>query len=954
MKFIHRLLAIVLLFSAALFNTQPSTSYAADFTATIDINYNTLTKMELGMRGVNNENTGSAMIYNDDDYVSQVNGYDRLGYVRFPGGTNINVFNWKTGAVDEEYLAQYSKGQDHYYNYMDGKRKAETKGFERIGDYRDFLQKTGTKAMINVNVFQHTPDEIGDLAKYLYDNHVPVIYFELGNEVAFYTAEVGNSNPQYITGTDYANRMKAYNDAIKANYPGAKTVVSLSNHQWDAYDSDLFNYPDKFWDGMTTHRFKGNGATFAESIKSANTALADWQTYLNHYPTDKPLYVGEYGPTLNGEMAQTQYHGIYVAESALRMTKHPSISIIGGFRLTNGIFKPADNHTKEMEDAYQRGLSLDTTTFNYNPYYAAPSVSLRVVDGAINKSSAYWTTTVTGGAAVEKANGTTMPALYAQAYRGDDGKTYMVITNKSDKSHEVTIKVNGGNVTKALTKHYVSNLDPAAKNSDTVTSTLSVQSEPTANPVYVPAYSVMRIEWERAAAPLAPKAPWLSHADVSGSQVSLKWHRQFTATDYAIKYGTVPGIYTQTINVGNVNSHTITGLSNGTTYYFAVTAKNSSGESGLSNEITAVLSRPAAPMITDTNPERSGRVAVEWRSVPGATGYKLKYGTTPGIYTATVDVGNNVGHILQGLTNNQPYYFTVAAYNGFGESGNSAEQAETPVSGLPLAPYGLTITAQSSTDVTLSWARSKVETHRYYFESGNANNWNPALGSWNVVTHPDPSRATYVYQSPVTSRAISVYQPVTGDYEADAGIEVASYNANAQVGLVARYIDNNNYYRFVYNAAQDDFRIVRVLNGTEQVLSSITRSQLQTDEDITLDTAAMTMRFNVNGSTLEGKINSLGAILSATDSSHASGSFGVYSNNQQANFDGIRIRRDVAETFKIYRSTDPVSGFGLVGQVTGTTFYDSGLADAQEYYYRVTSVNSKGESYGHSNTYKKN
>ncbi len=53
---------------------------------------------------------------------------------------------------------------------------------------------------------------------------------------------------------------------------------------------------------------------------------------------------------------------------------------------------------------------------------------------------------------------------------------------------------------------------------------------------------------------------------------------------YRVYYGTSSGNYTSSAEAGNVTSYTVTGLSGGTTYYFAITASNSSGESGYSNE----------------------------------------------------------------------------------------------------------------------------------------------------------------------------------------------------------------------------------------------------------------------------------------------------------------------------------------------------------------------------------
>jgi chitodextrinase len=63
-----------------------------------------------------------------------------------------------------------------------------------------------------------------------------------------------------------------------------------------------------------------------------------------------------------------------------------------------------------------------------------------------------------------------------------------------------------------------------------------------------------------------------------------------TLSGYRVYYGTAPGTYLQPlgqgINAGNVTTYTVTGLSSGTRYYFAVTAYDTSNnESGFSNEV---------------------------------------------------------------------------------------------------------------------------------------------------------------------------------------------------------------------------------------------------------------------------------------------------------------------------------------------------------------------------------
>jgi len=81
--------------------------------------------------------------------------------------------------------------------------------------------------------------------------------------------------------------------------------------------------------------------------------------------------------------------------------------------------------------------------------------------------------------------------------------------------------------------------------------------------------------------------------------VVLSWSPPTTNTDgtpltdlagFKIYYGTSPGNYTSSINVGNVTSYTVTDLPMGVTLYFALTAYDSFGyESVHSGEVVKTL-----------------------------------------------------------------------------------------------------------------------------------------------------------------------------------------------------------------------------------------------------------------------------------------------------------------------------------------------------------------------------
>jgi chitinase len=97
-----------------------------------------------------------------------------------------------------------------------------------------------------------------------------------------------------------------------------------------------------------------------------------------------------------------------------------------------------------------------------------------------------------------------------------------------------------------------------------------------------------------------------------GSSVKLTWNPN-TETDlsgYCMYSGTNSGVYTASNNVGNITTNVVNNLMPGKTYFFAVTAKNTSGlESDFSNEVSVTIPivKPSAPTglrvisITNTN-----------------------------------------------------------------------------------------------------------------------------------------------------------------------------------------------------------------------------------------------------------------------------------------------------------------------------------------------------------------
>ena len=258
------------------------------------------------------------------------------------------------------------------------------------------------------------------------------------------------------------------------------------------------------------------------------------------------------------------------------------------------------------------------------------------------------------------------------------------------------------------------------------------------------------------------------------AQASLSWTAPTTYTDgtpitnlggYKVYTGTASGSYSQNVDVGNVTSYTLSGLNDGTTYYFAVTAYDATGDvSGFSNQVsyttpTATADQLCTPITASAGSggsiSPSGSVAIsqglsQTFTITPSTGYKIAGVTVDGASVGAVSsyTFSNVtaNHTISATFAATATTYTITASAGTGgsispagtttvNSGGSKTYTITPNTGYKIAGVtvdGASVGAVSSytfSNVTANHTISANVCRHHLHDHGHCRHWRCHLTS---------------------------------------------------------------------------------------------------------------------------------------------------------------------------------------------------------------------------------
>jgi phosphodiesterase/alkaline phosphatase D-like protein len=213
--------------------------------------------------------------------------------------------------------------------------------------------------------------------------------------------------------------------------------------------------------------------------------------------------------------------------------------------------------------------------------------------------------------------------------------------------------------------------------------------------------------------PIAPTANSVTSVNCTG--VTASWNTIAGATSYSLDVSLNPGFTSfvptyNNLNVGNVLTKNITGLTAGTTYYYRVLATNGCGNSVYSS--TIIFQTNPVPDVSVANAGTAATCTsfdANWSAATGATKYFLDVATDAGFASFVPgynnkDMGSATTLTISGLTVGTQYYYRVLANNSCGNSAYSATILSETLP-LPSVPV-LNADTPACTSIAASWSPS--------------------------------------------------------------------------------------------------------------------------------------------------------------------------------------------------------------------------------------------------------
>jgi hypothetical protein len=397
-------------------------------------------------------------------------------------------------------------------------------------DFAAFCQAVGARAIIDFNGYTDTdPDTAQNMVQAAQTAGMTVDAWEISDEPYFYPA-IFAGPAAYLNAT-----FSPYFTQINATDPSATVSVfyegqysGVTGNGYQLWDTGIQNYTppgtNPYWQGASMHIYPMGIAPNAQPPYTApdvsteeqtlNGVLAGTNAYFSSYVTpligeNTPLFISELNsdPTSSYPFEGYMYNAIFLAEFIARVSTVPNLQGVGvtalylGNTYNEGVIRAVNDYENYLiaQVLINPNYSTDTSTnpnTQFSFYYSTAGTALEVLNTAVNGSNATYATTMTGGPTVPVISGNPVPALFAQGFQAiSNGTRFLIVTNKSNTAVPFGVEVNGVLGPPKIAVAYISGLSDVVQNTAADPSAVTVVNDVWSNPMTIPPYSVVRLEW---------------------------------------------------------------------------------------------------------------------------------------------------------------------------------------------------------------------------------------------------------------------------------------------------------------------------------------------------------------------------------------------------------------------------------------------------------------------------
>jgi fibronectin type 3 domain-containing protein len=335
----------------------------------------------------------------------------------------------------------------------------------------------------------------------------------------------------------------------------------------------------------------------------------------------------------------------------------------------------------------------------------------------------------------------------------------------------------------------------------------------------------------------------LNAVSLSSTSIVISWNPVGNALNYRLYRKNSGGSF-ELIATPVSNSHTDTGLSPSTAYYYKVAAANGSGEGAQSGEALAMTlaagagTAPGAAPTGLTATVTANSITLSWNSVTGALTYLVYRGSSSSGPWEIKGTPTAASYTDGGLSSGTTYYYKVAGVNNGGEGPHSevySAATQGAGGGLPAAPVTVNAAALSSGAIEISWTTvSGAASYRVY-RSTDAVNFT-LVGFPSGLSYTDgglSSSTTYYYrvsavngsgEGPQSQIASAVTSGDGGGYppQAPTGLKIASPSPSG-IGLSWNSVSGASSYKvFRTNSANGNYGLISTTGNVSYTDTSIT------------------------------------------------------------------------------------------------------------------------------------